>query len=400
MRNRRTSASATSAGSSRAGRRPASRSRVGQARRRAGPGLVEVAGREVRRHRPRSRAPASARSSSVLPGELVDADRDVQGTVSWARAACGVPVGRYMLSPGSSSTSRDSPRSPGRRAPPTACEPWVWKTNTSWLSLCTAKPCEPGGRQVGVGLAGVAERELELGDEARQRRPVAVQPLEHDGRAALEQVDHLARVDQPGQRLAGQAWRRCGCSARPAAPTRPGRAARPGCGSPSRSAAGRRRRTRAARPARRGRPGGGGRGTPRPSRRRSGRPRSAARGRPLRRRCRRCRPRRCRRSASPSPSVGVAVGAVGVVVPSVPSASSPSVPSASVPGVGSGVDSDPSAVTMSPSCRGSWGVVMAPPSRAGTLRRVATVPPGVCGQTSRRSAVTASCARCGRARCR
>ncbi len=26
--------------------------------------------------------------------------------VSWARAACGVPVGRYMLTPGSISTSR------------------------------------------------------------------------------------------------------------------------------------------------------------------------------------------------------------------------------------------------------------------------------------------------------
>ena len=94
-------------------------------------------------------------------------------------------------------------------------EPWVWKTKTSWLSLCTAKPCEPGRRQVGVGLAGVAQRELELGDEPGQRRPVAVQPLEHDGGAALEQVDHLARVDQAGQRLAGQGGAAAGVAPKP-----------------------------------------------------------------------------------------------------------------------------------------------------------------------------------------
>ncbi len=69
-------------------------------------------------------------------------------TVSWARAACGVPVGRYMLSPGSSRTSRatsSGPSSPGAGWTSHSLEPWVWKTNTSWLSLCTAKPCDPGG---------------------------------------------------------------------------------------------------------------------------------------------------------------------------------------------------------------------------------------------------------------
>ena len=67
-------------------------------------------------------------------------------TVSWARAAWGVPVGRYMLTPGSSSTSRGSSwSSSGAGWTSHSLEPWVWKTNTSWLSLCTAKPCDPGG---------------------------------------------------------------------------------------------------------------------------------------------------------------------------------------------------------------------------------------------------------------
>ena len=62
-------------------------------------------------------------------------------TVSWARAACGVPVGRYMLTPGSSTTVCCSPCSCTSHT----LLPWVWNTKTSWLSLCTAKPCEPGG---------------------------------------------------------------------------------------------------------------------------------------------------------------------------------------------------------------------------------------------------------------
>ena len=62
----------------------------------------------------------------------------------------------------------------------------------------------PGRGQVGVGLAGVPERELQLGDQPGERRPVAVQALQHDGGAALEQVDDLARIDQAGQGLAGQ----------------------------------------------------------------------------------------------------------------------------------------------------------------------------------------------------
>ncbi len=60
---------------------------------------------------------------------------------SWARAACGVPVGRYIETPGSSSTS-SAPASPWTSQ---SLVPWVWKTKTSWLSEWTAKPWEPGG---------------------------------------------------------------------------------------------------------------------------------------------------------------------------------------------------------------------------------------------------------------
>ena len=38
-----------------------------------------------------------------------------------------------------------SPSSPGAGWTSHSFEPWVWKTKTSWVSLCTAKPCDPGG---------------------------------------------------------------------------------------------------------------------------------------------------------------------------------------------------------------------------------------------------------------
>ena len=61
-----------------------------------------------------------------------------------------------------------------------------------------------GRRQVGVGLARVAELELELGDQVAQRRPVAVQPLQHHGGAGVELGEQPSGVDQAGQRLAGE----------------------------------------------------------------------------------------------------------------------------------------------------------------------------------------------------
>ena len=62
-----------------------------------------------------------------------------------------------------------------------------------------------GGSEVGVGLARVAELQLELGDQVGQRGPVALQALQHHRRALVDQGEQLGRVDQSGERAAGQA---------------------------------------------------------------------------------------------------------------------------------------------------------------------------------------------------
>ena len=238
--------------------------------------------------------------------------------VSWVRAACGVPVGMYMTCPGSN--TRTPPR-PSWRVHLPLLGPGGLQHEHVVGVLVDGEPLGPDRRQVGVGLAGMAEVELELGDQPGQRRPVAVQALEDDRRAVLEERERLARVDQAGERPAGQRRGR-GCRSTRAAPSRRGPAAPTAYGSRSRSAGGRRPRGRGrprARPARRG---GGGPATPRPSRRRSGRHRSADRGG---QRSGRVAVRGVGRVAVGA--VGVAaVGAVGVaavraVVPSVPSAS-------------------------------------------------------------------------------
>ena len=62
--------------------------------------------------------------------------------VSWVRAACGVPVGMYITCPGSNSGSS----TPSLAACTSHClGPAVCSTNTSWVSLCTAKPWAPTG---------------------------------------------------------------------------------------------------------------------------------------------------------------------------------------------------------------------------------------------------------------
>ena len=75
-------------------------------------------------------------------------------------------------------------------------------------------------------------------------RPVALEALQHDRGALVVQAHQLHRVDQPGQRLAGQAAA-AGEAPTPAAPSRRGRPGPRGRGSRSRSAGGRRRRARA-----------------------------------------------------------------------------------------------------------------------------------------------------------
>ena len=118
-------------------------------------------------------------------------------TVSWARAACGVPVGRYMLRPGSSSTS------------------------STPSGVCTSHSLVPCGLEdedvVGVGVhrealrrrAGSGRRWPGTGGRARARArrrgrlsgaPVAVQALEDDGGAGVERGRAPCRRRQPGER--------------------------------------------------------------------------------------------------------------------------------------------------------------------------------------------------------
>ena len=80
--------------------------RRGPASRSASPGgqvarVVDAAGRQVLVG-DLVEQPVDGAPDQAAPGELVDADGDVQaGPSSWARAACGVPVGRYIDRPGS-----------------------------------------------------------------------------------------------------------------------------------------------------------------------------------------------------------------------------------------------------------------------------------------------------------
>ena len=138
-------------------------------------------------------------------------------TVSWARAACGVPVGRYIDRPGSSSTS-STPS--GAVHLPLLGAGGLEDEDVVGVGV-HGEALRAGRGEVGVGLAGVAELELELGDQPGQRRPVAVQALEDDVAPSSKSASALRGVDQAGERACRPAWRR-GCTTTPAAPRRPG----------------------------------------------------------------------------------------------------------------------------------------------------------------------------------
>ena len=80
---------------------------------------------------------------------------------SWARAACGVPVGRYIDRPGSRLHLLDL--AVGVHLPPLDAggleDEHVVAVGVHREALGARRG------QVGVGLAGVAELELELGDQ-------------------------------------------------------------------------------------------------------------------------------------------------------------------------------------------------------------------------------------------
>ena len=188
-------------------------------------------------------------------------------TVSWARAACGVPVGRYIDRPGSSSTS-STPS--GRVHLPLLGAGGLEDEDVVGVGV-HGEALRAGRREVGVGLARVAELELELGDQLGQRRPVAVQPLEDDGRAVVEQrrapcAASTSPVSGWPARVAPRVYDDSGSTA-------------PSWASRTAGRADRRRRQQVvgvvereqADEVARGRCGAGARATPRPSRGRSGR---------------------------------------------------------------------------------------------------------------------------------
>ena len=120
----------------------------------AGRPAPRPAGRVPRGSRPGRWASAStspiarltARSSRVRQVSWLMPIVTCSDTVSCARAACGVPVGRYMLSPGSSSTSRTSPpRHPVPGGPPTASSRGSGRRRRRGCRCARRSPASPGG---------------------------------------------------------------------------------------------------------------------------------------------------------------------------------------------------------------------------------------------------------------
>ena len=265
--------------------------------------------------RARRRATGGTRAlDEAAPGELVDAERDVERDGRPGRGR------RAGCRSGGTSTGRARAARPRRRrgcAPPTASSPCGLEDEDVVAVGVDREALRARRREVGVGLARVAELELELGDQvASAAASSGAAPGGRRSRPSSNAASALRASTRPVSGLPASVAPRV--YATPAAPSRPGPAGPTASGSRSRSAGGRRRRGRAARPAAPGRCGGGGRGTPRPSReglgvtaeqvecRRSG---GVPVGPSLSVRRRR---RRCRRASVPSESVRVAVGAVGV----------------------------------------------------------------------------------------
>ena len=147
-------------------------------------GVVEVAGGHVVVGHLGEQASDLARHQAA-PRELVDADRHVQRDrpAPGRRAACR--WGGRPRTPGSSSSR------PGRSRSPCTSHMLgaVGLEDEHVVGVGVHREALRAGRgEVGVGLAGVAELELQLGDQVAHGRPVALQALQHDGRALVVQA--------------------------------------------------------------------------------------------------------------------------------------------------------------------------------------------------------------------
>ena len=191
---------------------------------RARRGSRRAGGRRARR-----RAPAATRAlDEAAPGQLVDAEGDVQGHGLLGAGGVGGAGGEVHRQAGLEQDVLDAVG--GVHLPPLGA---LGLEHEDVVGVGVHREALRARRgEVGVGLARVAELELELRDQPGQRRPVAVQALEDDGRAVVERGQRLARVDQPGELLAGER-RAAGVRRLRRAPSRPGPAGSTGCGSRS-----------------------------------------------------------------------------------------------------------------------------------------------------------------------
>ena len=198
VRKRRTSASAAAPASSRRTRSASASSRSARPVREP-LGMVEVAGRQVLVGH-LAHDVGDAALDQPAPGQLVDAERDVQGHRLLGAGGVRGAGGEVHRQARLEQHLLDAVR----------------RVHLPLLGACglededvvgvgvDREALRAGRGQVGVGLAGVAELELELGDQPGQRRPVAVQALEDDRGAAVEERQRLAGVDQAGERPAGE----------------------------------------------------------------------------------------------------------------------------------------------------------------------------------------------------
>ncbi len=197
VRKRRTSSStAAEASMSRTAGRPP---RAGRRARRRASGPVEVAGRQVLVGHAGEGRPHAALDQAA-PGELVDPEGHVQRDRLLGAGGVRGAGGEVHRQAGLEDDVLDAV---GRVHLPLLGAGRLEDEHVVGVGV-DVEALRARRREVGVGLAGVAELELELGDQPGQRRPVAVQALEHDGRAVVEERQRLAGVHESGERLAGE----------------------------------------------------------------------------------------------------------------------------------------------------------------------------------------------------
>ena len=166
-RKERTCASATLGGVEVAERLRRARRAARPARRRARRGARGGPPAGGRRRRARPARGVTARSSRARQVSWLMPIVTCRETVSWARAACGVPVGQVHAQARLEQHLPDLAVLAGRRVDLPQLRAVGLEDEDVVGVAVHREALRPGRGEVGVGLAGVAERELELGDQPR-----------------------------------------------------------------------------------------------------------------------------------------------------------------------------------------------------------------------------------------